>query len=239
MVKIVKRGEDIINNRLTGHMPTSVSEREKAGREEEEEKEEDRENKKAPGMMLMLHLVFTFQAGKSCNIQTEKQTISSSSWGNWEHWVATKPPCASSHSISLSPSACLSVFLPHVRGRNNIEISCTAEKRRGVGGRAKRRWRGGGWAGVQSLKISQTDGRKGWATAAQQEHTFDFSYFCCFFHNVWSLPYKLMTKTLLQLRHKKTRRFCHGNFPSRLPARLLHVKSTLISKLFMGLRVTA
>lgn len=37
MVKIEKRGEDIINNRLTGHMSTSVSEREKARMEEEEE----------------------------------------------------------------------------------------------------------------------------------------------------------------------------------------------------------
>lgn len=48
-----------------------------------------------------------------------------------------------------------------------------------------------------------------------------------------------MTKTVLQLRHKKTRWFCHGNFPSRLPTRLLSVKSKLdlLSKLFMGLRV--
>lgn len=54
---------------------------------------------------------------------------------------------------------------------------------------------------MQSLKISQTAEHK--ATAVHQ-HTFNFSYFCCFFHNVWSLPYKLMTKTVLQLRQKKT-----------------------------------
>lgn len=141
-------------------------------------------------------------------------------------------------SLHFLLALCLSVCFPTYW--ETIWRSAAQKRRgRGVGWEGKRRWRGRGWAGVQSLKISQTDGRKGWATAAQQEHTFDFSYFCCFFHNVWSLPYKLMTKTLLQLRHKKTRRFCHGDFPSHLPTRLLHVKRALISKLFMGLRVTA
>lgn len=63
----MKRGEDIINNRLTGCTPTSQTER--AGREERREEEEDERNENAPGMILMLHLVFTFQAGQSRNIQ--------------------------------------------------------------------------------------------------------------------------------------------------------------------------
>lgn len=83
----------------------------------------------------MLHLVFTFQAGKSCNVQTKQQTISSSSWGNWEHWVATKSPCTSSHSISFSLSACLSVFL-HIEKQYGDQLH-RREEAGGLGGRAR------------------------------------------------------------------------------------------------------
>lgn len=69
-------------------------------------------------------------------------------------------------------------------------------------------WRVGWGATFKNISNCRTQGR---ATAVQQ-HTFDFSYFCCFFHNVQSLPYKLMTKTLLQLKHKKTRWFSHCHF---------------------------
>lgn len=62
----------------------------------------------------------------------------------------------------------------------------------GSGREGRGRWWGGGWAGSQSLKISQTAETQGWP-AEVRRHTFSFSYFCCFFHNIQSLPYKLMT----------------------------------------------
>lgn len=62
----------------------------------------------------------------------------------------------------------------------------------GSGQEGRGRWWGGGWAGSQSLKISQTAETQGWPTEVRR-HTFNFSYFCCFFHNIRSLPYKPMT----------------------------------------------
>lgn len=167
-----------------------------------------------------LPLVFTFQACKSMF-----------RWFLHPAWKPGSSGCYKFPHPSISPSfslsVCLSFFSLHVQDRNNMEeISCTAQRRRGVGWEGKKRWRGGGWAGVQSLKISQTAERKAGPQQSRQ-HTFSFSYFCCFFHNIWSLPYKLMTTKVLKLRHKKTRQVCHSNFPSRLPAALLSVKSAL------------
>lgn len=169
----------------------------------------------------MLPLVFTFQTCKSCSIQPNIQMISSSSW---ETGIIGLLQVSSSFlSLHFPLSFPLSVrFSLHAQDRNNMEeISCTAETGVWVGGQEEMMRRRVGW-GAKFKNISDCR-TQGWATAVQQ-HTYNFSYFCCFFHNIWSLPYKLMTKKVLQLRHKKTRWFCHSNFPSRLPAGLHSVK---------------
>lgn len=146
--------------------------------------EEEKENENAPGIILMFPLVFTFQACKSCNIQPNIQMISSSSW---ETGIIGLLQVSSSFlSLHFPLSFSLSVrFSLHVQDRNNMEeISCTAERRQGVG------WEGGqeemmrrrvGW-GAKFKNISDCR-MQGWATAVQK-HTFNFSYFCCFFHNI-------------------------------------------------------
>lgn len=130
--------------------------------------------------------------------------------GNWEHWAA-----ASFLTLPLIPFLFLllrfafffffSFSLLHVQDRNNMEeISCMQPRGDGgLGGRARGRRRGGGWAGVAKFKNISGCRTRGWATALQR-HTFDFSYFGCFFH-IWGLPYKLMTKEVIQTRQEKTR----------------------------------
>lgn len=68
---------------------------------------------------------------------------------NFFHWVAT--------SSFLSLHFYLSIFRCMCE-RETIWRRSVAQHRggRGPGWEGKRRWRGGGWAGVQSLKISQT-----------------------------------------------------------------------------------
>lgn len=184
MVKIVKRGKDIINNWLAvRQLAWKKGKDGEMGERKKGEVEEERKNENAPGMILMLHLVFTFQGNKSCNIQPKIQT----SW--FLHPAGRlgfyKSPRSFSHYISLLLSLSLapSLSLLHVQDRNNMEeISCTAERRPGwVGGQEEMmRWRVGWGAKFKNISDCRT---QGWATAVHQ-HTFNFSYFCCFFHNV-------------------------------------------------------
>lgn len=152
-----------------------------------------------------------------------------------------KFPHPASHSISLSPHALfffsffLSLSLLHVQDRNNMEeISCTQPRGYGgLGGRARGRQRGGGWAGVAKFKNISGCRTLGWATALQR-HTFDFSYFGCFFH-IWGLPYKLMTKEVIQTRQEKTRWLHHRHFHFVSKAAFLQNQEVLM-KLFMIFR---
>lgn len=116
-----KRQEDKMNNRLTGE-----GERERWGRGMKGRRREKNEN--APGMILMLHLVFTFQADKSCNIQPQNSDRLNSS-SSWE---------TGSTGLLLYPS--LSVPFPLVCcKRETIWRRSAAQQRRvrGLGGRAR------------------------------------------------------------------------------------------------------
>lgn len=137
--------------------------------------------------LSMLPSLFKFQACKSCNAQLYFGMISSSSWetGNIG-LLQVSSPCLSFHFFSLLLRFAFFLFsfsLSHVQDRNNMEgISCTQPRGDGgLGGRAGGRRRGGGWAGVAKFKNISGCRTRGWA-AALQRHTFDFSYFGCFFH---------------------------------------------------------
>ena len=112
---------------------------------------------------------------------------------NREHWVTTS-------LFILSLTQILSVSALYV-------FACTRQKQYGgdqlhsseeTGGwvrgqEAMRRWRVGCWVKFKNISDCQT---LCWVTAVQQ-HTFNFIYICCFFHNISNLPYKLMTKMVL------------------------------------------
>lgn len=142
----------------------------------------------------------------------------------------------------LGALVCFSSFLcMYERERETIWRRSVAQQRgdRGLGGRARGDDEVEGGQGCKSLKISQAAEHK---AGPQQSSSIPSisAIFVAFSIMSESLPYKLMTKTLFQLRLKKIRRFCHSNFPSCLPTELLSVKSTLdlLSKLSMGLRET-
>lgn len=165
MVKRVKRGEDIINNRLTGCMPTSLREGE-SGERNEGGRRRRRENENAPGMILMLHLVSTFQAGKSYNIQPKIHRA-----GRWEHRFATCP--------SRWP------FLPFMCQRETMVRLAAQQKadREWTVGRGEdmTRWRVGSGAKIKNITGCRTQGPAGHSRSAAY---LQFSYFCSFFHNV-------------------------------------------------------
>lgn len=79
---------------------------------------------------------------------------------------------------------------------------------------------------MQSLKISQTAEHK---AGPQQTSSIPSisAIFVAFSIMSECLPYKLMTKKVLQLRHKKTHCVCHKDFPLHLPTGLLSVKSVI------------
>lgn len=209
-----KRQEDKMNNRLTGEGEREMGESDE-GKEERKKWECPRNDLNAPlGVHIPSRQIMQHSTPKFRPAEFFIQL------GDWEHWVAT---------VFISLCALSSRMLQE---RNNMEeIGCTAGTSQGVGWEGKRRWRGGGgWAGMQSLKISQAAEREAGPQAVQR-HTFTFCYFCCFFHNVWSLPYKLMTRKVLQLRHKKTHWSCQCNFPSTFAKGAVFCqKQTTVSK---------
>lgn len=174
----------------------------------------NRERENALGMILMLHLVFTFQAGKSCNIQPKIQRA----------WILGALGCyRSPRPLSLfSLSLCSSLAREREKQYGGDRLHSRDETGGWVGGQMTM-WRVG--QGV-SLKISQTAEHKAWPQQSSSIPSIS-SIFVAFSIMSECLPYKLMTKKVLELRLKKTYCFCHSNFPLHLPTGLLYVKSAI------------
>lgn len=139
----------------------------------------------------MLHLVFHIPHSKPANHATFSPKFRCFHLPDGELGAlgCYKTPRPFSNSIALFLS--LSIYLPlcvsfsllHVLERNNMEIGCTAERRQGAGWEGKEEMTGRRvGCGAKFKNISNCQ-MQGWAAAVQQ-HTFNFSYFCCFFHNV-------------------------------------------------------
>lgn len=146
-----------------------------------------RNTENAPGnfsFFFPLPSVFTFQAYK---IMQHSPPL----WGdffirlrgNWEHWVTASflilPPflllCVrASACVCVSTCFCFACAKPKQYGGDQLDT-----QPRGDGG-----WGGGGVAKFKNISRCRTERRAGPRQLGQ--HTFDFSYSCCFFHNIQS-----------------------------------------------------